>query len=230
MSPRHANRAYHLHPCFSSATKVCSFRSRAQNLAARRQADFSHHLQGSFPPLISDRDLFFLVNSIFVFTHVTRGHCRSYGREKRAEIRVKTAPPSRPAGPTGPPGGNNRSPRSSEGAPSASRPPGAECGPREPPAPRKQPGGEGGPRGQFLSCPCRCVAMMMKGLEPRNIKDFYLTGRKVRTSPDRAGSTRGACESTQTLGVHTPGPAPQKNLPKGTNMRVKCFVSPSERV
>lgn len=43
-------------------------------------------------------------------------------------------------------------------------------------------GKEGGPQEQLLSCLCRCVAMMMKGLEPSNINDFYLTGRKVRTA------------------------------------------------
>ncbi|XP_036079520.1 BTB/POZ domain-containing protein 16 [Rousettus aegyptiacus] len=33
---------------------------------------------------------------------------------------------------------------------------------------------------RFSSLFQRCVAMMMKGLEPRNIKDFYLTGRKYK--------------------------------------------------
>lgn len=89
VTSQHASRAYQFHQCLSMAEKVCSLSSHAHKLAIwlltghlTGQADFSHHCQGSFFPLISDRDLFFLVNNIFVFTHVTHGHCRSYGERK----------------------------------------------------------------------------------------------------------------------------------------------------
>lgn len=56
---------------------------------------------------------------------------------------------------------------------------------------------------------------MMKGLEPRNIKDFYLTGRKVRTSPDRAGSTRGGHARAPRLWAFThQAQLPKKIYPK----------------
>lgn len=137
VTSQHASRAYQFHQCLSMAEKVCSLSSHAHKLAIwlltghlTGQADFSHHCQGSFFPLISDRDLFFLVNNIFVFTHVTHGHCRSYGERKvqRSESKLPIHP-----GlwiPLAHLGKNNRSPYSSEDAPSASRPPGIECGPR----------------------------------------------------------------------------------------------------
>lgn len=81
--------------------------------------------------------------------------------------------------------------------------------------------------GEQRFCLCRCVAMMVDGLSPSNITNFYLAGckvRRARTGQVAPGARRGRPDS----GSRT-RPRSDTHPPEVTNWRRQCFLSPSEQ-